>query len=450
MIRTRTICLTLVLALACAAAGCAGEAVKKLGDGFQQQYEEGSDRLRQSVKRMGDGFTETNRRKRESFRSFTKKLASKYEEQHQPRKLVFFKENTPVAKRPAEAPADGPAAAVVRAPDIVSDLLSEQTLERRGLRLLWKLDLDGSPIRYADLYDGRFYVVTTRNVLSCIELESGLTQWMYDLKRRPDGPPGFNSEYVVISAGDTIRVIDRVAGVDKWRFETDIQPCSRPLVRENVFAFGCWNGDVCGFKFGDRHPRWRFRTGAGVFSAPMMYGGFLLAATDKGTLVRYNTASKMRSGDSDIGGRPVGDLVGTANLAFVGSENFELVAFRAVDGRKAWAHGGGGRAVQGPWLSLDGEVVYYAAKDDGMYALTAATGKVRWRLAEGLRPIAVSGDDLYVLRTDGVVCNVNADTGKVLWAESAKPFVNAISQVQTNTLCLISADGRLYALRPKE
>jgi len=452
MIRTRTGRLLVTLALFClSAAGCAGEqALTKLGDGLDQQFKDKTDKIESSLKKISDAFAETSKRSGERFKNLQDLLATKYEEHHKTKKLVFFTEDTK-AKAAAVGIAAGPAPeAAARPKEIKSDFLSEQTLERRGLRLLWKLALDGSPVRYADLDGGRLYIVTKKNTMFCIDLQTGLTQWIYGLKRRPDGAPGFNKLYVVISAGDTIRVIDKATGTDKWQFETDVQPSSRPHCDARGFAFGCWNGDLCGFRFGDRYPRWRLKTDDRVFSGPIVYGGFAYAVTDKGSFIKYNNVVRMRSGEVDLGGRPVGDLVGTKDLIFIGSENFEMAAFKVVDGEKAWSHSADGRAAGGPWLSANNEAVYYSAIGDGLYALAAITGRERWRLAGGVRPIAKFANDLYVFKSDGAVCKVNVNTGKVLWSESVAPFVTAVTQVESEIICLISQDGQLFALRPKQ
>ncbi len=431
-------------------AGCAEQTAATIGKGFEKRFEEGTASMQATLDKVGEGFSKSASERLDRLNEMQDALSDKYEQHHKPLKLVFFAEDAKVAVRPKEAEvvADG-APVKAAAVEIKSELLSEQTLEHRGLGLIWKLTLDGSGIRYTDLDEGRLYVVTKKGSLFCINANTGLMQWAYDMGRRPDGAPGFGSEYVVVSAGDVIRVIDKATGAEKWRFETDIQPSSRPFVDSKGFAFGCWSGEVCGFQFGDRFPRWRLRTSKGVFSAPMVYGGFAFAVTDKGTFIRYNNTVKLRLGDVDLGGRPVGDLVGTKDLVFAGSENFEMVAFKVVDGQKAWSHSSGGRFARGPWLSVGNEVVYYSSHEDGLYALTAVTGAARWRLADGLSPVAVSGKNMFILRTDGAVCKLNAGTGKVIWTESAKPFVGAISHVRSDTMYLLSQDGQIFAVKSK-
>lgn len=453
MIRTRTSWLAVLFTVFyVTTAGCAEQAATMMQAGFEQKFEESGKKMEAALDKVGDGFSKAAERRVSRLSALQDALKAKYERDHKPKKLVFFAEDAKVAARldEGEAGRAGASVAAAAVAEIKSELLSEQTLEQRGLALIWKLALDGSGLRYAELSDGRLYAVTMKNTIFCVNANTGLMQWVYEMKRRPDGAPGFNASYLVISAGDTIRVLDKTTGVERWRFETEIQPSSRPYVGSTGFAFGCWSGEVCGFHFGDRFPSWRLRTGDRVFGAPIVYGGFAFAVTDKGSFIRYNNTVRLRLGDVSLGGRPVGDLVGTKDLVFVGSENFEMVAFKVTDGKKAWAHSSGGRVVQGPWLSLGKDVLYYSSHEDGLYALTAVTGIARWRLADGQNPIAVSGKDMFVLKTDGAICRLNAGTGKVIWSESAKPFVKAISQVSSDVMYLISQDGQVFALKPKQ
>ena len=457
MIGTRAGWLTVAFAIFhVTTAGCAEQTAATISKGFETKFEERTTKMQAALDKVSEGFSKSASERLSRLNEMQDALSDKYEQHHKPMKLVFFAEDAKVAARPkkevaVKAVADGDPAKVAVV-EIKSKLLSEQTLEHRGLNLIWRLSLDGSGIRYAEFNEGRVYVVTKKGSLFCINGNTGLLQWVYDMGRRPDGAPGFGSEYVVISAGDTIRVIEKATGHEKWRFETDIQPSSRPYVDSEGFAFGCWSGEVCAFKFGDRFPRWRLKTSKGVFNAPILYGGLAFAITDEGSFIRYNSTVRLRLGDVDLGGRPVGDLVGTKDLVFAGSENFEMVAFRVVDGQKAWAHNSGGRFARGPWLSIDNEVVYYSSHEDGLYALTAITGATRWRLADGLSPIALSrsGKNMFALKTDGSICKLNAGTGKVIWSESAKPFTAAIGHLSSDTMYLLSEDGQVFAIKPKQ
>jgi|GEM_PF-3311816 len=456
MIRMTTICaaFTLVLLGICLTGCGADQAATKIGGGMDRQFRQKAEKIQQALDKIGEAMSNNADRKAERFQHLRDTLVTKYKEGHRAPKLVFFPEDAAAPAEAATEPvsADGtPAALPVLPPkEIKAALLAQDTLDHRGLRLLWNLGLDGSGVRYADLNDGYLYVVTRHNNIYCIEARTGLTRWIYPLARRPDTPPGFNDLYLVISAGDTIHVIDKLAGQDKWSFETDIQPASRPYCDSSYFVFGTWTGGVHGFQFGDMFPTWRFDAGGAVFAMPYYGDGIAYAATDDGIFVRHNVVSGLTGSTIDLGGRPGGDMLAGGNLLFVGTERFEFNALSIHNPEVAWTHNCAGRVVGGPWVSTDGQVVYYSSDEDGLYAVTAVTGRERWKLADGLRPLAVSGDRVFVLRADGSVCNADAGTGKVLWSEPLEPFTATVAQMQTETMYLFSDDGQVFAVAPKK
>ena len=448
---TRTSWIAVLIALGLAAGGCMA-GMSKLGEGLGIQFKKKGEEIEQALVKIGQAMAASGGQPQETFTKLKDTLVAKYERHHKPARVVFFTEDAepPEAKARPEAPGEPKPTEMVPAKEIQSAFLSEQILERRGLRLIWKLPLDGTGIRYADVNGDHLYVVTKKNRMYCIESATGLVQWISDLHRRPDGPPGFSPRYAVISAGDVVRIIDKRAGQVKWQFETNIHPVSRPYCTSSHFVYGCLTGDVCGFQFGDRFPRWRFKASAAVYAAPCYLEGFAFAVDDGGSLVKYNVALRLTSKETPLGARPVGDLLAFKQMLYLGTENSEMVAVRAPTASKIWTHGSGGRVAAGPWLSKTAHVLYYGARDDGLYALTAATGKRRWMLPGGLKPVGVSGDDLFVLKADGALCRVNAGTGKPLWSEPTAPFVTAIDQTANDAVYLISEDGQIFAVAPKK
>jgi outer membrane protein assembly factor BamB len=450
----RTAIRALPLLLAAALTGCMSQqGLQTIGNGIEKQFQAKGQEIEKGIQSIGNALVRSGSHAKQRFETLQTRVVDKYKAAHRPRRLVFFAEDAapPAAKaaKPARERAFGePITAPAK--DIPAQVVSERTLQHRGLRVLWKLGLDGSGVRYADLDGGYLYVVTKKHRFYSIESNTGLTRWMVDLRSRPDSRPGFNDLYAVISAGDVVRVIDKRSGRAKWRFETGVLPASRPFCTSLYFLYGCWDGDVCAFRFGDRFPRWRFNAGNRVFGAPFLRGGTAFAAADDGAFTKYNATLRLVSKEIQLGGRPVGDLVGSKTLVYCGTENFEMVAVRVSDGTKGWTHGCNGRVQAGPWLSATGNVLYYSARQDGLYALTAATGKKRWMFPGGIKPVAAAGDRLFVLRNDGALCSVEQGTGKLLWAEPIKPFADVVGHLEGKILYLLTTDGQIYAVAPRD
>jgi outer membrane protein assembly factor BamB len=446
-------CLAWIIAAAAAlAAGCWDrQTLTQFGDEFDKQTKEKARELDAALKSVDKAISDSAERSAQEYREFRNALEAKYVQDHRPERLVFFGEDArPAPAAPGSAAAAPGPRVVAPAKEIQADVLSERTLTRRGLRLLWKLPLDGTGVRSADLSEGYLYVVTQGNLLYSIDMRSGLTRWMYDIGRRPDSAPGFNNQYVVLSAGDIIRVIDKAIGKEKTRTETNIQPSTRPFCTQNYFVYGSWDGEVSGFEFGDRYPRWTFHTQSPVFASPMLFGTFAYAVSDDGGFSKYNMGLRISGAKVELGARPVGDPLGTTDYAYVGTESGEVVAIKTGEAKIVWRHSCDGRPLPGLWLSESGNVLYYSGSDDGLHALTASTGKERWLVPGGVQPVGLAGETMFVLRNDRSLCKVDAPTGKIQWAEPIAPFVSAVPQMESEIIFLISPDGQIYAVAPKK
>jgi outer membrane protein assembly factor BamB len=456
MIRYKTSVLIMGMGLFFATAlGChALESVEKLGEGMETQMQRRGPEIEAAIVGMMQALGRSAEDAQDRVTRLAENLKTTYGDGGRSPKLVYFTEDAarPEAVAPGKPTADEPEdheRVFVKPEPVQANLLTERTLEHRGLRVLWNLPLDGSGVRYADIDGEDLYVVTQANRIYAIQLRVGLTRWVTSLPRRPDSSPGFNKDYVVISAGDIIRVIDKATGRDRWRFETRVQPASRPFCSASYFVYGCWTGEVAGFQFGDRHPTWRFRADARVFVRPMLVAGQAFAAADSGVLSGYNTATRIAGNDIKLGGRPVG-MVASQDRVFVGTDNFEVVAVRASDLGRVWSHASDGRVIAGPWLSENGHTIYYAAGQDGFYALAAGNGRPRWKMANGVKPVGAHGDALFVLQNGGTLSYASATTGRIEWSEPIAPFVSAVENIREDVVVLIAPDGQIYALAPKQ
>ncbi len=439
-----------VLILAVLALGCtAVPPAKMVADEIEEQFMAKGQELEATLVRIHKALMASGERTREQLSELYDSLVATYERDHRPSKLVFFPEDktpapvTPTPDRPDVTP--DPDVPEVPTERIDRNIVSRATLTRRGMQVIWRLELDGTGIHSAYLDDGQLYLVTNGNRIYCIDQRSGITRWVYTLDRRLDTKIGFSPDYVVFSSFDTIHVLNKTDGTERWRFETDIQPASEPYCDDTWFIFGAWNGDVHGFRFGDRHPHWTYRAGNRVFVRPDQHEGMVYAAADEGNLAVYNAERRLLHGSFDLGGRPAG-IAGTDNMLYVGNENFEVTAIHRASLNRRWSFGAGGRVTDGPWLSDDEDVLYFSAFRDGLYSVSAVEGDERWFLRGGLKPVARSGNNLLVLREAEQVAMVDDDTGQVQWSEPIAPFVGVVTNQDNDVISLYTADGRVYAV----
>ena len=180
--------------------------------------------------------------------------------------------------------------------------------------------------------------------------------------------------------------------------------------------------------------KWRFQTGAPIFSSAAVDGG----------------------------------------IVYVGSNDGKLYAVRAVDGSKAWAFATKGAVRSSPAVA-DG-TVFFSSVDGNIYAVDAATGRERWHYAtggerrftapgiHGIRPAtemmpdpydvfisspAVSDGTVYVGSGDHSVYALDAKSGALRWKFETGNVVHASPAIAGGAVYIGSWDRYMYALDAK-
>jgi eukaryotic-like serine/threonine-protein kinase len=140
-------------------------------------------------------------------------------------------------------------------------------------------------------------------------------------------------------------------------------------------------------------------------------------------------------------------------VAFFGSSNGNVYAYDIATRNRKWVYEG-----EGPFsLSapvIDEGVVYISGVKDGIIALSAETGTVKWRIkADQLlhRP-AIKGDNLVAYGVEGLLISLNKKTGTKNWeAKLERKFTGTailddqvfVSHIQGEIRAYALADGAL-------
>ncbi|MCS6797402.1 MAG: PQQ-binding-like beta-propeller repeat protein, partial [Myxococcota bacterium] len=160
-------------------------------------------------------------------------------------------------------------------------------------------------------------------------------------------------------------------------------------------------------------------------------------------------------------------LDAAAQVLFVGTEQGELHALDARDGRPLWREPTGGPVRSTPALSRD--AVYVVTDTDLVLALSRTDGSTLWSYGRqpqqgfaiaGHAGIAMHEGRLYTGFTDGAVVALDAASGDVVWiretaedllaeeASEARRFfdVDTTPVVREETVLVASFSGGLYEL----
>ncbi|MBV9271874.1 MAG: PQQ-binding-like beta-propeller repeat protein [Candidatus Eremiobacteraeota bacterium] len=161
----------------------------------------------------------------------------------------------------------------------------------------------------------------------------------------------------------------------------------------------------------------------------------------------------------------------SGGLVFVGSNDGNLYAVRQRDGIERWHYPTRGSITSSPALFDD--TVYFASTDGYVYALRAQSGALRWRFRtvgekrfrargiHGIKPAnemmndpfdmfisspAIWNETVFIGSGDGNIYALNAASGKVRWRFATGDVVHATPAIAGGVVYVGSWDRYFYAL----
>lgn len=274
----------------------------------------------------------------------------------------------------------------------------------------WKFQSQGpiasSPAVYGDLV----YVSSLDGKVYAIERTSGKERWAFTTKgerrftapgihgaiprteRMPDpydvflSSPTIANNTVYIGSGDQhVYALDAATGALRWQFAAADVIHASPAVANGVVYIGSWDRNLYALDAVTGRERWRYTTGNDT--------------------TEYNQIGIASS------------AAVTGGLVFVGGRDGHFHVVDAVTGARKWVHNNRGGWTIGSPAVRDG-VVYFATSDGRRFkALDAATGAVRFDLANNAISFsspALAGNVIYYGTSDGWLHSVDIRTGQFL------------------------------------
>jgi outer membrane protein assembly factor BamB len=235
-----------------------------------------------------------------------------------------------------------------------------------------------------------------------------------------DGARGFFS----IESG-RIAAYELAAGRQLWIGAA--QPLSRPAAGENLLflrepdvirALRQENGSVA----------WQ-RPFADTLSTALVYdNGWLIAATDAGSIVAFRAADGERIWSRDIGAAAHAVPSLAADRVYVPAASGRIIALHAGTGDLLWERRLGG--LPNEMLALD-ERLYVGSADNFLYCVKAANGEVLWRVRTGADVLGapVADDErVYFVSLDNVLRGIDRGSGSQRWKRglAVRPFTGPL------------------------
>ena len=346
--------------------------------------------------------------------------------------------------------------------------------------------------------------------------EFGGVRWRVQTEGPVRASPVVAGDLVIVGSGDgRVYAVDRATGDVRWRVEAGGAVNGSAAVQGGIAYVATLRGTLLALDLRDGRTRWRARFGPDaplawgresgdfIVSSPVLHEGAVIVGGGDGTVRAFDARTGAARWTARTGGRVRSSPAVADGVVYVGAFDGRVYAFDARTGAPRWTHDTEGASLKSAEFGFDRRSiqsspavwrgsVYVGARDGHLYALDAATGARRWRVAhddaswsiaspaigdsllfdassdarfvhalrhaDGARawrlatpaPVwsspALVGDMLYFGDGGGWVHGVDARTGAERWRYRTGGPVWSSPAVHGGTLYVGSGDGGIYAL----
>jgi outer membrane protein assembly factor BamB len=340
---------------------------------------------------------------------------------------------------------------------------------RPPFRKLWATFADSSFIEFPPvLARDRLFFGTNHGRVLAVEARTGRIAWHRQFAGCVAASPAVGNGIVYVgfmdpppcrgTAPSFLAALDARNGRTLWRFRAGVIESSPLLVGGRVY-FGSWDHRVYALDARTGRLEWSFSTGDRVKAGVAFARRTIFAASYDGYVYALDARSGRLRWTAGAGG--LGGLYATPSVArgrvFVGSTNGRVYAF-SRGGEELWSLRTGSY-VYSP-AALAGATAYIGSYDHRLYAISQATGRIRWTFDAGApisgAPTVING--LVYFSTCGSCSSyesnpgarrtfaVDARTGRLVWRFPDGEYSPVIADRERLYLAGFTT---LYGLAPK-
>jgi len=297
-----------------------------------------------------------------------------------------------------------------------------------SLERLWSFDVgDGVGDRSLDIIaayaDGTVYAADPSGQLTAVNGEDGSVIWTVNLGESISAGVGIGQGAVFVADSEGgIYSIDAQNGEQNWRVNAGGEVLAPPVIDSSTVIVRTVAGIVSGLRISDGERRWAYQRTVPALSLrgtapPAVYEGVALTSFASGKLV----ANEIETGT----------ILWEYDVVLPTGRN-EIDRMIDLDATPV----------------LVGSVLYLAAFQGEVIALSLGTRKVLWRKSvSSFRDIAADDNTIYVTADDGQVYAFDRLTGDERWTQTAlRGYSETGPTVFGDRVLVGDDDGRLHVL----
>jgi len=233
--------------------------------------------------------------------------------------------------------------------------------------------------------------------------------WKFKTGGRVISSPAVAGGAVYVGSSDgNLYAIDRATGAQRWKFATKGPVHSSPAVANGLVYAGSVDGLFYAVDTATGQAKWSFATrGERRFTAPGIHGAM--------------PSTERMPDPFDVF---LSSPVVSGNVVIFGSGDQHVYALDAASGKLKWSFATGDVVHASP--AVANNVVYIGSWDRNLYAIDLASGREKWRYVTGndttiynqigiASSAAVSDGRVFVGGRDGHFHVVDEKTGKLIW-----------------------------------
>jgi outer membrane protein assembly factor BamB len=334
-------------------------------------------------------------------------------------------------------------------------LVTFETAGSVGLEPVWfaqaSVDQTRSRVDRWTLYKDQLFSLSTSGTLQAIDAETGQTLWTTRVGNLCGvfSGPGVNEEYVAVTSGTRLCIIDRQEGKVRWSRQLGGMPAATPALSE-TYVFVClMNGQVEGYSLEnlDETP-WVHQSIGRIFHAPSVAGNVVCWPTDRGylyvaqnhrprVLYRLETYEEIVTPPAALG-----------PYIYATSRDGYFYCLDELSGAELWRISTGYPIVKNP--AVVGSRAYVASDQPALHAVDSKRGRLLWSVA-GVTQFVTEGEKhVYGMQRDGTLLALDKKSGGVVARMKTGEGTTALVNDQSDQIFLVDDLGLVQCLRVRD